>query len=129
MLLFQQIPSIHHVTMPHSDSITRFQRDVCKNRFMAGQLRLRQAETCTVCFRTMGSKGLVIHHMDYAHECTWTNTIVVTVAKGKRSIPDCQSCHADDMRRFNSCRRRLQLLHGRCHFEYHRGQKALRPIT
>jgi hypothetical protein len=44
-------------------------------------------------------------------------------------VPDCRSCHAECSDRFTACRRRLQILHRRCHYEYHNGSRLLRPLT
>jgi len=98
-------------------------------RYMAKELGLRQIGICTVCSRGLGSYRLVVHHMDYAHECDWDGSIILTVGKRKRSIPDCLTCRLDSDLRFQMCRRRLQLLHRRCHVDFHKGKRNLRPVN
>jgi hypothetical protein len=111
-----------------SPPMVRFQRDVCWNPYMIKELGLRQIGICTVCSRGLGSYRLVIHHLDYAHECGWEGSIILTVSKRRRAIPDCLACRIDCDRRFQTCRRRLQVLHRRCHVDFHKGKSLLRPM-
>jgi len=107
-----------------SSPAQRFRRDVCWNPYIAKELALRQIGICTVCSRALGSYRLVVHHLDYAHECGWRASLILLVGKRRRSIPDCLGCRIDSDHRFQMCRRRLQLLHRRCHLDLHKGGKA-----
>jgi hypothetical protein len=110
------------------DPLYRFRVAVCWNPHMATQLRKHQKGLCPICVAWLSSQS-VIHHMDYAHECRWPVSEVVIVAGKKKTVPDCSGCQADDHRRFNACRRRLRLMHRRCHLAYHRGEKNLRELV
>ncbi|MBV8239545.1 MAG: GIY-YIG nuclease family protein [Hyphomicrobiales bacterium] len=46
-----------------------------------------------------------------------------------RLVTDCADCALDDQRRFEACRRRLQLLHRGCHAAFHAGEKVMRPMA
>jgi hypothetical protein len=118
-----------HLAMKQPDPVLRFQRQICWNSYMAKELHLRQCGVCTVCFGRLGARGAVIHHMDYAHACRWDVSITVRVNNRNVAVPDCRSCRAQCDDRFTACRRRLQLLHRRCHVAYHKGEKTLRPIA
>ncbi len=115
--------------MKISDALTRFQRQVCWNRYMANELQLWQCGVCTVCYRRLGCRRVVIHHMDYAHQCSWDVSITAQVNKRQVAVPDCRSCHAHSAERFTACRRRLQILHRRCHYEFHHGAAFIRPFA
>jgi hypothetical protein len=112
-----------------SSTALRFQRDVCWNPYMAKELGLRQIGICTVCRKALGSRRLVIHHMYYDHECGWDGSVILMVNKRRRAIPDCYSCRADSDDRFRMCRRRLQVLHRRCHVDFHKDKQCLTPLT
>jgi putative endonuclease len=113
----------------HRNPIERFQELVCHNQHMRIELRRIQGNLCSVCREPLDARNVVIHHLDYAHQCTWGETQFKKRRGMEMAIPDCEACHRDDATRFQACRRRLQLLHNKCHAAFHAGKRALRPIV
>lgn len=107
-----------------SDPLEIFQRGVCRNVHMAEELKRRQMGLCPICTRSLGKQETVIHHLEYAHECSW-HSLKTLDAPPRHNLPDCLGCQADDSHRFDACCRRLLLLHRRCHLAFHRGEKVL----
>ena len=110
------------------DPAERFRKQVCFSSFMMSELRKTQRDICTVCGMPLWKRQVVIHHMDYAHQCDWAGTICATVTGKEVEVPDCGDCRRDDARRFDGCRRRLQLLHRGCHADYHAGRSTIKPM-
>jgi hypothetical protein len=60
-----------------------------------------------------------IHHIDYAHECTYGITTIektVSIYNNPRNYrgPDCRSCFFMESEQFQSCFKRLRLVHRTC---------------
>ncbi len=107
------------------DPIERFQKQVCCSPFMKSELKRLQRDICPVCNMPLWKRLVVVHHLDYAHQCEWAGTVFVKVAGKEVEAPDCRECQEDDPGRFENCRRRLQLLHRGCHADFHAGKKTL----
>lgn len=111
------------------DPVERFQKQICFSSFMKAELKRTQRDICTVCNMPLWKRQVVIHHMDYTHQCGWAGTLYAKVTGKDVEVPDCADCKRDDEERFEGCRKRLQLLHRGCHAEHHAGQKTMRPVT
>jgi len=111
------------------DPSEKFQKRVCFSSFMKSELRRTQGDVCTVCRMPLWNRRVDVHHLDYAHQCTWPGTVFVKVAGKEVEVPDCAECKRDDPERFRCCRKRLQLLHKRCHADYHAGKKTMAPVV
>lgn len=107
----------------------RFQKRVCFSSFMKSELKKTQRDLCTVCGMPLWKRQVVIHHMDYAHQCEWAGAVYVRVARKEVEVPDCGDCQRDDSARFEGCRKRLQLLHRGCHADYHAGKVTIKPVV
>jgi predicted GIY-YIG superfamily endonuclease len=111
------------------DPVEKFRKQICYSPFMQATLRRIQRDLCTVCGMPLWKRQLVVHHMDYAHQCDWAGTVHVKVAGKHVEVPDCGDCQQDDPARFEGCSRRLQLLHRGCHAEFHAGNMTMKPVV
>ena len=107
------------------DPVEKFRKQVCFSSFMKSELRKSQRDICPVCRMPIWKRQIVIHHMDYGHQCEWPGTVFVKAAGKEVEVPDCEECREDNAGRFESCCKRLQLLHRGCHAELHAGKKTM----
>lgn len=98
-----------------------FAQRITKNQFVKEFLLNRDGNNCSWCDETTNN-NFVIHHISYAHFCTYG--IVKEVFSGTemrpfktRIVPDCQSCKQNNCIRFNECMDKLVLVHRRCNKE------------
>jgi predicted GIY-YIG superfamily endonuclease len=111
------------------DPAERFRKQVCFSSIMKSELRKTQRDVCTVCGMPLWNCRVDVHHLDYAHQCAWAGTVFVKVAGKEVEVPDCAECKRDDLERFEGCRKRLQLLHKRCHADYHAGKMTIKAVV
>jgi hypothetical protein len=98
-----------------SDAWHLFARQITRNPFVQDYLQKRQAHRCPWCaLSVIGNIGIQIHHIDYDHVCGFGQTIVVQRLTRKATVPDCRSCMTLHPELFQSCMKRLRLIHGRC---------------
>jgi 5-methylcytosine-specific restriction endonuclease McrA len=66
-----------------------FSDRICKNEHVRRELRGRQDGVCAVCGHELGS-SLVVHHVDYDHECGLAHLGVRWTRLGTRRAPRLQ---------------------------------------
>lgn len=126
------IPKISYATARQthgrSEEWLNYARRIARNDYVKGFLASK-GPTCPCCGLKLNSNA-VVHHIDYDHRCAFRITIRVEASTPKRpsrthEVPDCESCRADDERRFHSCMSRLVLVHRLCNLRiaqaYHDG--------
>jgi hypothetical protein len=99
----------------------KFARRIIRNQYVKDFLAQRDGGKCAWCGGVITDGGGV-HHLTYAHTCTFAGTIEVrqqTVQRHakKRTAPDCQRCQADNKARFDACMTKLVLVHHLCNKE------------
>ncbi len=101
-----------------SEAWKNFARRITRNPFVNEYLRHRDGEVCQLCKGNL-RVGVVIHHKDYDHVCSFNKTIRLEHPTEKRPnrtnlTPDCESCSRESQGTFMSCMQRVVLLHTGC---------------
>ena len=101
----------------HEDSVEwrAFADRICQNEHVRLELCGRQGGKCAVCGMELG-KRMVVHHVDYDHECDFSRQEVEWTRPGIRVHPDCERCHTERPSLFEDCLSRLRAVHGDCNY-------------
>lgn len=98
---------LEHDFQEYGERWKNFGRRICKNGFVYRHLLKIQGGRCPQCRRAIRTPAH-IHHLDYAHLC-----------RSDDVPPDCRECNRDTPGAFQSCIRRLLLVHRKCHMAIH----------
>jgi len=96
-----------------------FKGTLGKTPFMKKILHDRQNGSCSICKLPLSADKSVIHHIDYAFLCHFTDTLMDPPAHQEKSIPGrriakCEYCHDR-----TGCIERVVLIHTSCHIYLH----------
>ncbi len=92
-----------------------FSERICNNNFVKDLLTERQNYICPVCGDPLG-KNIVVHHIDYDHECEFCNSGWEWRIPRTKVQPDCQRCHFEHPDWCANCMTRLRAVHSDCNF-------------
>ncbi|MBR3224859.1 MAG: hypothetical protein IKF78_06015 [Atopobiaceae bacterium] len=101
----------------HGDSEAwhTFAERICANDYIKKKLAERQGGVCAICGSALG-KTVVVHHVDYDHECGLAQVDSDWTRLGSRVQPDCEKCHANHAELFDGCSSRLRAVHMGCNY-------------
>lgn len=88
---------------------------ICQSEHVKGVLGERQGGVCAICGLELG-KRVVVHHVDYDHECDLTHLGQGWTRPGTRVQPDCERCHKEHPELFDDCLSRLRAVHSECNY-------------
>ncbi len=92
-----------------------FSDRICQNEHVQEHLAGIQDGICPICGGRLG-KHIVIHHVDYDHECAFALSDDNWTLPGKRVQPDCKRCHMEHPEMFEDCLSRLRAVHRDCNY-------------
>lgn len=92
-----------------------FAERICDNEHVKAVLLDRQRGKCAICGQELG-KSIVVHHVDYDHECGLVHLNGSWARPGTRVQPDCGRCHAEHSELFDECIPRLRAVHSSCNY-------------
>jgi len=106
-----------------------FARKLTKSIFMKNYLKDKYNNKCPWCGYNLND-NLVIHHIDYDHECFYNNYIKISHPTNKRpnrtyKAPDCENCYKTTNNKFNECIIRIAPVHKFCNLQIEEKYKEM----
>lgn len=98
------------------DEWKRFARSLTKSPFVKKFLYQKYGGRCAKCGKEIKDiEKMHVHHLSYQNYCNFTESIeVVSKAKRKRIVPDCEKCMSANETQFEKCMSFLAPVHSIC---------------
>lgn len=129
----ESIAEINFLSKENLKGWKNFAHRITHNPFVKKYLFKRDGNKCSWCNRDL-TQGCNIHHITYAHYCTYDVSKEIHTPTDKRPnrtriVPDCESCRKNNEERFLTCMSKLSLVHGPCNQKIEIQRKLKQEIS